>query len=346
VKKLAAYRPFQHILFWGVAFYVLYRIFATPGELLRIDLWYTGIFIFTLLPGIYLNLLLLIPRLLSLRRYFLYLLILSLVMGATAGFNILMFSVLIDYLLPGYYFISYFDFFDLMKFVVAVTGITTLLKLSKGWFLLMDAKSRLAAVEKEHTESKLLALKSQLNPHFLFNSLAGIYSMVLKQSPETPTVVLRLSDFLRYILYESNTSTVSLSGELAAMRDYVELQKLRAGPAAEISFEVSGNPENHFIAPLLLLPLIENSFKHGIKGAIGPTFASFRFIIRDEVFSARVRNNKGLSDEPENSRFKGIGLQNLRQRLEMLYPGKYSFEVTDSESSFTVDMKVPIYGKA
>lgn len=334
----------QHLLFWGVAYYVLFRIFATPGELLKIDLWYTGIFIFTLLPGIYLNLLLLIPRLLSLRRYFLYLIFIVLVLCATAGFNILMFSVLIDYLLPGYYFISYYDFYDLMKFVVAVTGITSLLKLSKGWFLFMDAKHNLARMEKEHTESKLLALKSQLNPHFLFNSLAGIYSMVLKQSPETPAVVLRLSDFLRYILYDSNTATVSLSGELDAMRDYIELQRLRAGPSAVITFEVTGDPGSHLIAPLLLLPLIENSFKHGIKGAIGPTFASFLFQICESDFTALVKNNKGLADEPVDPTHKGIGLQNLRQRLEILYPGTSTLEVTDNETSFTVKMKVPLYG--
>jgi len=346
VKILVSNRLLQHLLFWVVAFYVLLHIFTTSaGEMLKIDAWYTAIFILALVPGIYLNLLILIPRFLSKRRYLTYGILLAIMMTATAGFNIFMFSVLIDYILPGYYFISYYNFYDLMKFVVSLTGITTLLKMSKGWFLLMDTQNRLALIEKEHTESKLLALKSQLNPHFLFNSLSGIYSMVLKQSPDTPRVVLRLSDFLRYILYEANTETVSLSGEMAAMHDYVELQRLRAGPAADITFNVSGNPEGRFIAPLLLLPMIENSFKHGIKGAVGPTYAYFQFVIEENDFSAIVTNNKGVSDEPENIKFQGIGLQNLRQRLEMLYPGNYTLVVSETETSFTVNLKVPLYGK-
>jgi LytS/YehU family sensor histidine kinase len=135
-----------------------------------------------------------------------------------------------------------------------------------------------------------------------------------------------------------------LSGELAAMRDYVELQRLRAGPSADITFEVTGDPGKHFISPLLLLPLIENSFKHGIKGAIGPTFASFRFQIGEKDFTALVKNNIGLAEEPGDPTHKGIGLQNLRQRLEILYPGNSTLEVTDDETSFTVKMKVPLYG--
>jgi len=230
-----------------------------------------------------------------------------------------------------------------MKFVLAVTFITTLLKLSKGWFLLMETRNQLSLLEKENASTKLLALKSQINPHFLFNSLTGIYALVLKQAPNAPEVIMRLSNFLRYILYEASAPSVSLAGELEAMKDYVELQKLRAGKQAVISFETEGDHGKYRITPLLFLPLIENSFKHGIKGETGPSFATIRFITGTETITGRFSNNKGKSEDPAGNSFKGIGLKNLKDRLEMIFPGKYLLTIDETESSFNVELTVPIY---
>lgn len=341
MKKLLSSRILHHLIFWSAAFYSLYRVFSTSGELLKIDILYTFIFILTLLPGIYLNLLVLIPGLLGTRKFIRFGILFALVAVASVGLNILVFSRLIDYVLPGYYFISYYEFMDLLKFVLALMGITSLLKLSKGWFLLRDTERKLALLQKEHTESRLLALRSQLNPHFLFNSLSGIYNLVLKQSPETPKIVLQLSDFLRHILYEAEADRVSLSAELAAMSDYVELQRIRSGPDARISIEIKGDPGNYKIAPLLLLPLLENSFKHGVKGAVSNSFATFELTIEVGSFKAILTNNKGTADMPDN-KYKGIGLKNLQQRLELLYPGNHTFTVSEKETEFTVELKVPL----
>jgi len=341
VKKILSNRILHHLIFWSVAFYSLYRVFSTSGELLKIDILYTFIFVCTLLPGIYLNLLVLIPRLLGARKFIPFGILFAVVAVASVGLNILVFSRLIDYVLPGYYFISYYEFMDLLKFALALMGITSLLKLSKGWFLLRDTERKLALVQKEHTESRLLALKNQLNPHFLFNSLSGIYNLVLKQSPETPKIVLQLSDFLRHILYEAEADRVSLAAELAAMSDYVQLQRIRSGPEARIRLEIKGDPGNYKIAPLLLLPLLENSFKHGVKGAVSNTFATFEFTIEAGSFTAILTNNKGTADMPDN-KYKGIGLKNLKQRLELLYPGNHTFTVSENESEFKVEMKVSL----
>jgi sensor histidine kinase YesM len=341
MKKLIFSRLLQHLGFWVLAFYVLYRVFSTSEEVLKIDILYTLFFILTLLPGIYLNLMLLIPRLLGTRKYLLFgLLFIALALGSVE-LNILVFSRLIDYLLPDYYFISYYEFLDLLKFVLALMGITTLLKLSKGFFHLKEVENRLMQVEKENTETKLLALKSQLNPHFLFNSLSGIYNLVLRQSPDTPKVVLQLSDFLRHILYEAESEKVSLSTELKAMTDYIELQRLRMSPASSIKVETRGEPGSYQIAPLLLLPLVENSFKHGIKGATGNTFATFDFNVEEGYFYARVRNNNGKAVNTD-LKYSGIGLQNLRQRLELLYPGNHSLIIQESPDEFDVELKVPL----
>ena len=341
MKKLLSVRLLQHLAFWACAFYVLFKVFSTSGEVLRIDILYTLIFILTLLPGIYLNLLLLIPKLLGRRKFILFTVLFALLAVASVGLNNIVFSEFIDYLLPGYYFISYYEFPDLLKFVLALMGITSLLKLSKGWFLLMDTESKLAMAEKETTETRLLALKSQLNPHFLFNSLSGIYNLVLKQSPETPAVVLRLSDFLRHILYEADTDKVSLALELAAMQDYIELQRIRSGASANITLDLKGDAGKYRIAPLLLLPLLENSFKHGVKGALANTWAKFEFIIEQGYFIARLSNNKGISAETD-TKYKGIGLKNLKQRLELLYPGRHEFLISESETEYKVELKVPL----
>jgi sensor histidine kinase YesM len=346
MKKLISNRILQHFSFWVLAFYILYKVFATSTEVLKIDILYTSVFILTLLPGIYFNLILLIPRILGKQNFILYGVLLSAVTLASSELNNLVFSQLIDYIFPGYYFISYYEYIDLLKFAIALMAATTLLKLSKGWFLLRDAETRLARVEKENTESSLLALKSQLNPHFLFNSLSGIYNLVLKQSPETPKIVLRFSDFLRHILYEAEGDRVSLSEELAAMTDYVELQRIRSGKEVQIEMNTHGEPGNYKIAPLLLLPLIENSFKHGIKGATTNAFARFDFYIDTKgSFTAILVNNRGVVDEPL-TKYGGIGLKNLKQRLELLYPGKYLLVIAATETEYNVELKVPLDEKS
>ncbi|MEI7490763.1 MAG: histidine kinase [Bacteroidota bacterium] len=346
VMKLARSRFLQHLLFWLLAYYVLLRIFATSAVFQKIDLVYTLIFIASLLPGVYLNLLLLIPRFLSRKMYFLYSILLLACIVATALLNILTFSKLTDIILPGYYFISYYEFGDLLKFSLVFTGITTLLKLSRGWFMLMEARNELAKLEKENAETRLDALKNQVNPHFLFNSLAGIYSLVLQNSGKAPEFVLRLSDFLRYVLYETSAGRVDLSKELPAMNDYVELQKLRAGKSAAIEIELPAETAGWQVAPLLLLPLIENCFKHGIKGAAGPVFARILISISGNRLQACIENNMGVSANDVSRKSRGIGLVNLRNRLELLYPGDHELKISHDAERFTVILNIPMDEKA
>ncbi|MCX6280621.1 MAG: histidine kinase [Bacteroidetes bacterium] len=345
MRKFAGSRWVQHLLFWLIAYYVLLRIFATSPGFQKIDLIYTLIFISSLLPGIYLNLLILIPRFLSRKMYFPYSILLLACIGASAVLNILTFSKLTDIILPGYYFISYYEFGDLLKFSLVFTGITTLLKLSRGWFMLMEARNELVKLEKENAETRLEALKNQVNPHFLFNSLAGIYSLVLQNSAKAPEFVLRLSDFLRYVLYETSAGQVDLSRELSAMKDYLELQKLRAGKDADIEIQLPVEPVDRQIAPLLLLPLIENCFKHGIKGATGPVFARILISISGDNLQAYFENNIGHSADEGARNAPGIGLVNLRNRLELLYPGKHPLEISKDNERFIVKLTCPLHEK-
>jgi two-component system, LytTR family, sensor kinase len=342
ISKIIRNRWIQHLLFWGISYYVLLHVFASSSEILKIDLIYTAIFLITIAGGVYLNLLLLIPFFLSRRKYILYAILLLFCLFASAGLNMLTFTYLVDYLLPGYYFISYYQFWDILKFLIVFLGVTTLLKLSKGWFLLMETQNYLTKIQKENAETELKTLKAQINPHFLFNCLNSIYSLVLNHSPVAPEVILKLSAFLRYIIYEAAAEYVELSKELNAMKDYVELQILRAGKQATIKFLTEGETDNLRIAPLLFLPLIENSFKHGIKGETGDSFAHIRFSVHEKTVICRIDNNKGSAEQIESGDHHGIGLENLKRRLEMIYPDHHTITINDQGNEYHVTLTIQL----
>lgn len=340
--KVIRNRGIQHLLFWGFSYYILLHLFASSSEIQRIDFIYTGIFLGTLAIGVYINLLLLIPYLLSRRKYVLYGILLLGCLVVSAELNILTFTHLVDYVFPGYYFISYFEFLDVLKFLVVFLGLTTLLKLSKGWFLLMETQNRLTKIQKESAESELKALKAQINPHFLFNSMNSIYSLVLNRAPIAPEVILKLSNFLKYIIYEAASEHVALSSELLAMKDYVELQKLRAGEKATVKFDIEGEMDDLKIAPLVFLPLIENSFKHGIKGETGKSFTNIHFSVNENTVICRIGNNKGIAERIEAVEYHGIGLENLKRRLEMIYPDHHKLTIDDNGIEYNVELNIQL----
>jgi sensor histidine kinase YesM len=330
----------QHLAFWGFSYYILVHVFASSSESQPADHIYTAVFLLTIAIGVYINLYLLIPLFLNKGKYFFYGLFLPACILGSTYLNQLTFEHIIDFFLPGYYFISYFDFFDLLKFFSAFIVITSLIKLSKGYFLLMEARNQLMKMQKEKSEAELNALKVQINPHFLFNGLNSIYSLVLNNSARAPEMILKLSEILRYIIYETRNDLVDLNTELEYMQHYTDIQKLRSGPMAKIEVKVTGNPRNRKIAPLLFLPLIENSFKHGIKGETGPTFVIMEWTIGEGFIRFEIENNKGQYDEIELNQHHGIGLENLEQRLNMTYPGKHQFEITKTKDRFKVVLQI------
>jgi len=224
--------------------------------------------------------------------------------------------------------------------VVAFISITSLIKLSKGWFKLSEANHQLSQLQKEKIETELKALKGQINPHFLFNSMNSIYSLALNRSEKTPEIILKLSDIMRYIIYEANTDFVDLSKEINYLKDYIDLQKLRTDNRASIQFEINGALDNIRVAPLLFFPLVENSFKHGIKGATGKSFVTINLQISDNLVKFIIENNKGITDNVEKKEYKGIGLDNVKKRLEMTYPDKHELSITNTDDIFKVELTI------
>jgi LytS/YehU family sensor histidine kinase len=224
--------------------------------------------------------------------------------------------------------------------VVVYVTITSLIKLAKSWFELSETNKRLTELQKEKTETELKALKGQINPHFLFNSLNGIYSLALKRSEKTAEIVLKLSDIMRYIIYEASDNFVDLKKEVKYLQDYIALQKLRSDNRATITVDISGDLENKQIAPLLFFPLVENSFKHGIKGETGKSFVTLSMVVGENSITCMIENNKGITDNVENNAYRGIGLDNVRQRLQLIYPNKHQMNITKSEDKFKVEITI------
>jgi sensor histidine kinase YesM len=330
----------QHFFFWGVSGYILLNIFSLSSNYQKIDYIYTAIFMVSLAVPVELNLLLFIPKFLNRKRYLLYVLLFLGSLIIFSLFNQFLFGHLIDYFLPGYYFISYYNFGDILKFFVVFMSATTLLHLSKEWFELNEAKQKLILLEKEKTEAELKALANQVNPHFLFNSLNVLYSLAINNRKEAPEAILKLSDILRYVIYDSSAKEVTVGSEIQLIRDFIDLQRFRIAIDAKITFETKIENDQMKIAPMLCLPLVENSFKHGLKGDVKDTFVKIKMAVVKGLFRFEIENNKGFVDSIGSKGSGGVGLKNINNRLELLYPGRHRFRVIETEVSFRVEMEI------
>lgn len=340
--KLAGNRTLQHVLFWTISYIFLVNFFSTSNKVEKIDYVYTALFHVSLVTVVYLNIWILIPRVLQKGRYLVYFLCLLVLIFTMSQFNQVTFNHLVDLVLPGYYFISFYDIGDILKFVFVYVALTSLLKLSKGWFLLTRAEKQIMLIRQEKVESELKALKSQINPHFLFNSLNNIYSLSMGETGKAPAAILKLSNLMRYMLYESNEEKVPLEKEIEFLENYIELQRLRSDQRSTIEYSKDGSSGGLKIAPLLFLPLVENSFKHGIKGDPAGGYVKIKLDIGESNLELSLENNKGKVDEIEGQEDSGIGLANVKRRLELLYPEKSLLETHDTGGDFKVKLKLEL----
>lgn len=341
IRTLLQNRVLQHTLFWCLSYYYLLYFFS-PGSPQKIDLIYTAVFHLPLLAGVYINLGVLIPRLLRKKRYVAFTLSLMALIGLTTALNIFLFNKVVDYLFPGYFFISYYGFSELLRFSFIYIGLTTLIKLSGGWFKLLESENRLIRLQNEKADTELLFLKTQINPHFLFNSLNSIYSLSLKKDEKVPATLLKLAEVMRYMIYESDGDFVPLENEINYLKNYIALQQLRNSGKAAVTFEVSGNPDQHRVAPFMFIVFVENGFKHGVEAGSHEAFIHVNIDIQAKILQLRVENTKGTVDETENDAFRGLGLDNVKRRLELLYPRRHSLVIKDEPTLYTVHLRLDL----
>lgn len=224
---------------------------------------------------------------------------------------------------------------------LTVGGIAAAIKLMKYWYI---KEQRNLQLQKENAESQLQLLKAQVHPHFLFNTLNNIYSYTQNTSPVASQLVTRLSDLLRFVLYETRQPLVPLAKELKLIQDYIELEKIRYGNKLELNIQLPEKTNDLYIAPLLLLPLIENCFKHGTSNVLDQPWISLHIDIFDNQMQMKLLNGK-TNEVRESLNSTGIGIQNVRKRLELLYPGKHDFSITNDEEVFIVNLKIELEQK-
>ena len=335
-------RILQHLAFWVLSFFVFLYIFKTGVKPEKVDYVYTLLFQLTLIPAVYINIELLLPKLGNRKRILFYLLSLAVIIIFFSWINYNFFDEWSAKVFPNYFFISYFTFREIILFFSVYIIITTLLKLSKSWFLVSGLQKELLEKEKQKTEVELKALKAQINPHFFFNTLNSIYSMALDKDERLPGTVLQLSDLMRYFLYESKDNFVPLEKELVVADNYIALQKIRAGKQLSIEISKKGEVNSQKIAPLLLITFLENAFKHGAKGSSGNTFIKLDIKIEKNKLNFTVENSKGLIDEVNTGDHNGLGLENVKRQLELLYPGKHLLNIKDEQDRFVVALQLSL----
>jgi two-component system LytT family sensor kinase len=250
---------------------------------------------------------------------------------------------------PGYFRAplpqTWFIYFDLIKFVMYATSFYIPALIMAGIKLIRiqyEEQQKLQLLEKEKLQTELSFLKNQLNPHFLFNTLNNLYMLTLKSSPQAPEVVAKLSETLDYILYRCHEKVVPLTGEIQLIQNYLTLEKIRHHEFVSINFNCKGEFNSKSIAPLIMLSLVENAFKHGINKHPGPSQVTIILAVKDEELNFSVYNSK-WNDVDQAGKSNGIGLKNIQRQLELIYPDNHSIHIDDQENSYFVRLKINLH---
>ncbi|NPA44351.1 MAG: histidine kinase, partial [Chlorobi bacterium] len=219
---------------------------------------------------------------------------------------------------------------------IFLLGISTSIKVTQNWY---ENEKQKNIIKNEKLNSELSFLKSQVNPHFLFNTLNNIYSLANRKSEYTADAIMKLSHLMRYMLYDAKKNKVDLQNEINYLADYIELQKLRMPDKSKVIFNIEGNSENMQIEPMLLIPFVENAFKHGDIFSDNAKIDILLKIKNNELYFM-VENNIDMKAVTEKDDVNGIGLDNLRKRLELLYPEKHKFIIKIEDDLFISSLKI------
>lgn len=202
-------------------------------------------------------------------------------------------------------------------------------------------KQKIAELEKAKTQAELKFLKAQIHPHFLFNTLNNLYVLTLQQSKEAPDVVMKLSDMLDYMLYQCNVPFVSAAKEIELIHNYIELERLRYGERLVLQFSHEIDDPQTEIAPLILLPIVENAFKHGASADLLEPQIDISLQIEQQQLFFKVFNTKSkLAQATQNQSRDGIGISNLKQQLALIYPQRHNLEIIETPDHYQVNLEI------
>ena len=233
------------------------------------------------------------------------------------------------------------NFFFILILVYLVVGLVSLISILNRSFRTekrnKDLQNKMLTAQLQLKEQELHYLKKQIHPHFLFNTLNTIYGLALKQSNHTPEVILKLSNLLDYILYQVEKPRVSLREEVLHIQEYIELERIRYREKLEVEFNTSEIPEGIQIAPMLLIPFVENAFKHGglIQGYLR---IRIQITVENPVMDFKIKNSMRSVDKEETE--NGIGLENVRKRLDLNYLDNYKLEKSSANGLYSAHLRI------
>ncbi|MDO9152387.1 MAG: histidine kinase [Paludibacter sp.] len=230
-------------------------------------------------------------------------------------------------------------FFDYLIIALLVVGTGTTEKTLIRW---VYEENKRKDTEKEQLKTELALLRHQINPHFLMNTLNNIHALMDINVENAKESVIRLSTLMRYLLYDSSQGKTSIKKELQFIESYIELMRLRYSEKVKIDFQVPQEIPEAVIPPLLFISFIENAFKHGVSYR-HESYVQFKFEILNEKINCTIRNSKHPYNTIEKTKYSGIGMENIRRSLELLYKTDYDMQISDTENEFEVKLIIPLY---
>jgi two-component system, LytTR family, sensor histidine kinase AlgZ len=236
------------------------------------------------------------------------------------------------------YFYSSMFVIQTAAITLFITIFISLLRFVSEWFQLESIRREM---QNEKLTAELNFLKAQINPHFLFNTLNNLYYLAYSKSENTTEVIAKLSQVMRYMIYDSNHERVLLSKEIEYMQNYIDLERLRLNNQIPINFKLSGNIETAVVAPLILITFLENAFKHGVT-TNAKAWVNISIAVSDHVLVYAVENSKIEKAAIDNGGKSGIGLANVRRRLELVYPGQYELKVEDHPERYYIELRLKL----
>jgi len=327
-----------HVVFW-LCFLCIIIFFSDREESIGFKIVNSLIHTISYITIIYINIYVLIPRYLTEKTVYYYL-------GWLIGLVFIVTSIKIG----TQYVISSEDLYFRLQLVkeqplsylssFILAGGSTAYTIISYW---INQQKKNKELETQTMQSEINFLKTQINPHFLFNTLNALYALTLKKSDIAPEVVLKLSEMMRYMLYECNEKYVSLPQELTYLQNYLDLERIRHTGKVDIRMEVKGDTEHIMIAPLILITFIENAFKHGLKNRIEGGFVHIFFEVTDDRLQFRIINSKADIIGPastHNKKNSGIGLINVTRRLHLVYPVAHELKISNNPDTFEVTLTI------
>ncbi len=331
----------KHIIFW-----ILISLLWSARDMVYHQNFYQNLRtnVYTFLPYallVYFNLYILIPKVLLAKKKLRYVLFLStglFLITMLSSWSLDVYFRNINNQATASFFGSYEGRISIVTELLVLVGISMSLSFYSQW----NQKEKYAAeIEKKKLEAELQQLKSQINPHFLFNSLNSIYILLGQNLDLGKETLIQFSDLLSHQIYENNKECVALSKEIENLKNYIKIEKVRHVDVLQLEYAFPANKNNLFVTPMLFLPIIENAFKHGQSNE------SYWIKIKMEVLEGHILNlsveNSLNTFKNTSTKNKGIGLRNVQRRLELIYPNNHTLTIEKRATSFKVNLKMKLY---